>query len=63
MGKFNCCNGCTERWVNDTTNCHASCPQYLKEVENNEREKEIIRREKEINNAYQSIMRGLSRKK
>ena len=39
MGKFNCCNGCTERWVNDTTNCHASCQKYLKEVENNEREK------------------------
>lgn len=44
MGKFNCCNKCTKRWVNDTTNCHAYCPEYLKEVENNEREKEIIRR-------------------
>jgi hypothetical protein len=63
MGKINSCNKCTKRWVNDTTNCHASCPKYLEEVERNEREKEIIRKEKEISNAYNEIMRGLSKKR
>ena len=61
--QFKCCNGCQERWVEGKTNCHSTCPKYLEEVEKNEREKEIIRKEKEISNAYNEIMRGLSKKR
>ena len=26
------CNGCTERWVTDTTRCHATCERYARFV-------------------------------
>ena len=49
MGNYSC-NGCTERWVSATTNCHASCEKYLKEARAHEEEKERIRKIKNVEN-------------
>lgn len=51
---FKCCNGCTKRWVDFETgkNCHTSCPEYLKELEEHRKEEE---RRKAVNSSYDTI--------
>ena len=49
MAKYSC-KGCTERWVSETTNCHATCKNYLKEAQKNEEEREHIHKIKKREN-------------
>lgn len=62
MSNFNCCRYCKTR----TIGCHSTCNEYLKAVEENEREKKEIRIKKEkykdyaemkINNINRTIRR------
>lgn len=49
MAKFSC-NGCPDRYVTETSNCHVTCKKYLEEVRKNEEEKERIRKIKNVEN-------------
>lgn len=63
MAGIKCCYGCQERWVNDTTNCHGTCPKYLAAAKKNEEEKERIRQEKDISNACHEIISAMCKYK
>ena len=62
MSNFNCCRYCGDRAIG----CHGTCTDYIKAVEENEREKKEIRIKKEkykdyaemkINNINRTIRR------
>ena len=35
---FECCMGCTRRWVKDGKRCHTTCEDYLKAQKQNEKQ-------------------------
>ena len=56
------CKGCTERYVTEHSNCHATCEKYLKWQE--ERQKVLIEKhkEKELDGALIDMRNYLKRK-
>ena len=56
------CKGCTERYVTEHSNCHATCERYLKWKE--ERDASLAHRyaELELDGALIELRRNLKRK-
>ena len=56
------CKGCTERYVTEHSNCHATCEKYLKWQE--ERQRVLIEKhkEKELDGALIDMRNYLKRK-
>ena len=56
------CKGCTDRYVTEHSNCHATCEKYLKWQE--ERQKVLIEKhkEKELDGALIDMRNYLKRK-
>lgn len=52
------CKGCTERWTDEHTNCHATCKKYLEAAMANEEQRNKIYNEKRKEEAIKSVRSG-----
>lgn len=59
---FRCCHNCKDRHV-IPKNCHIDCKRYLKEIEENEKIREVKRKERENRQAFLEVRSNSERVK